>query len=585
MTDFSVFEADPNKPDPIYEANPRQIGQLINAILSGKLGLPDFQRDFTWEQRRTAELLTSIMRRFPAGTLLFWDIDKGDAQLKTRSFQGLPDEESLPDQVVLDGQQRLTSLLHSLARGGLDVYFVNLNHLVLDDWSAVRSGADIDEWEEVIFYISRQDEKSIQEAATEKWQYDNAALPLPMVWKVDDWIDGFLSARSVEGTSTVELKAVLRELRDTYLHPLTSYGFPIIDLPAETQIEAVCTVFETLNRTAKPLGVFELLTARFFPKNVFLRDLWDDAIEQYPVLDSDDFSIDPYSVLQAVSLRARNSAQRSHVLKKLKAEEVAEHWGPVVEGFVSVLEMLGSECGVLTRRLLPYGMLLVPMAAVWPEIAELSSMDRGPVGNRLRRFFWCSVFTSNYDQGANSQAGADYIRLKSWLFDESAEPPESIGGVISAASVATATTRRKALYSGLLALSVREGARDFHDGEKITRSALLGREIDSHHIFPKAHLAGESFEESPELILNRALIDKVTNQVIGKKPPSQYVGELDGDPDRPDIATVFSSHFVNATAGSPLLADDYSLFLEERLTSVLDVMKEVTGLPVEVDQG
>ncbi len=87
---------------------------------------------------------------------------------------------------------------------------------------------------------------------------------------------------------------------------------------------------------------------------------------------------------------------------------------------------------------------------------------------RLKQYFWCSVFTTNYDQGANSQAGAYYLKLRYWLFDPEKDAPEAVSGfVLSASTVRFATTRRKALNASVLALTVTSGARDFH-GMKIT---------------------------------------------------------------------------------------------------------------------
>ncbi len=573
------FDSNPYSSDPVYETNPLQVGQLIGSITSGKLGLPDFQRDFTWEPRRTAELLTSIMRRFPVGTLLFWDIDKSDEQLKTRQFAGTKERGPtvVPDQVVLDGQQRLTSILHSLAGGGSEFYFLNLESIVSDGWREMRPKSEID-WDNSIHWIGRSEDDNLKQASDRNWQLDNAVLPLNQIWKVDQWIVDFSKRRSIDGVSEQEILDLLWFVRDTYLNPLRTYGFPVIELPKETEIEAVCTVFETLNRTAKPLGVFELLTARFFPKKVYLRDLWEQATIDFPSLSEEDFDLDPYSVLQATSLRARNSAQRADVLKKLTAEEVEANWDKIVGGLDGVLKMLESECGVLTKKLLPYGMVLLPMAATWPEIQDLKPIKQGPAKERLRQYFWCTVFTSNFDQGANSQAGADYIKLKKWLPDEGEPAPEAVAAFsLTRSTIANATTRRKALYAAILALTVRLGARDFHDGEKITRSALLGKEIDSHHVFPKAYLSSTTSELSPELILNRTLIDKTTNQSIGKKAPSVYLEEISSQERDTDYLDIFKTHLIDAAAGGCVQKNDYDGFISDRLDRVVQGIEDVTS--------
>lgn len=567
--------------DPIFEANPRQVSQLLGSAMQGALALPDFQRDFTWEPRRTAELLASIMRRYPAGSLLFWRMDGTDAKFQTRAIDGAPPLKANPNELVLDGQQRLTSLFHALVDGGNEIYLVHLDELLSSDALRVLTPSEVD-WERAVGWVAGNSPDA-ETAGEQEWQIDHSVIPVRRVPEFDEWLDRYVRRWGLSGAEEEERKRILRQVRDRYLTPLTTYGFPVVVLPVETPLEAVCTVFETLNRTAKPLGPFELLTARFYPAEVYLRDLWEEATEAYPLLGEDDFDVDPYNVLQAVSLRARNSAQRSDVLNKLTAAEVKQHWPLVVEAMADVLDMLGSECGVLTKKLLPYTSVLLPLAAVWPEVSALKPADRGSALDRVQRYFWCTVFSSNYDQGANSQAGADYIKLKEWLFDESKTAPEAVTDFGLLKSVLrNATTRRKALYTGLLALSVRVGARDFHDGQKLTKQRLLDQRIDSHHLFPKAYLQAGSFPSSAELALNRALIDRETNKIIGKKPPSDYLATMESTQGRDKLERVLQSHLV--PSGPAIRSDDYETFIDDRLELVIAQIETLTGGKVVDDE-
>src|SRR5690606_6759376 len=127
--------------------------------------------------------------------------------------------------------------------------------------------------------------------------------------------------------------------KSQYIEVLQTYSFPVVTLPASTSLAAICTVFETLNRSGKPLGAFELLTARYYPDGVNLRDLWSDSLAKYPLLDDQNFGVDPYSVLQAIALLKRDSAQRNDVLNQLTAIDVKDHWDSVVAGFDGVLRM------------------------------------------------------------------------------------------------------------------------------------------------------------------------------------------------------------------------------------------------------
>src|ERR1035438_6578074 len=126
-------------------------------------------------------------------------------------------------------------------------------------------------------------------------------MPLSQVRDGDSirWIDRVVRAREDEAPDRV--RSLLYDVHQAYVEPLVRYAFPVTVLPQETELEAVCTIFETLNRTGKPLTPFELISARAFAGGHSLYDLWSSALEQHPVLS--DFAVEPYYVLQVIALR------------------------------------------------------------------------------------------------------------------------------------------------------------------------------------------------------------------------------------------------------------------------------------------
>ncbi|MGW5075799.1 GmrSD restriction endonuclease domain-containing protein [Rhodococcus sp. NPDC004095] len=555
--------------DPVFESNPKLINNLIQRIHDRDVALPDFQRDFVWDSRATMELLRSVMSRFPAGTLLFWK-QSTELIFAAREFDGAPILNGhTPDELVLDGQQRLTSLYRALTGSTDERYFARLTDFIGSD-------GDVLEVHEINFdsalacYDLSGNLKF--DPTSRDYQFENHLFPLEDISKFDEWLDDYARRNETDADPESQIKRRMRALRDSYLVPLRSYGFPVVTLPATTPLEAVCNIFETLNRTGKPLGAFDLVTARLFPKKIRMRDLWDEAVQAYPLFE--DYGIEPYSLLQAVSLRARNSAQRADVLTKITAEDISEHWQPVVTGTADVLDMLRTEHGVIARRWLPYSMLLVPMAAVWQEIAALKPLERSGALDRLSRYFWCTTFMTNFDQGANSQAGADYIKLKEWLHNKEAAAPEAVDSFqLTDSTLLRANVRRKALHAGIMALTTKSGAKDFHSAQKISPQRAIDRRIDSHHIFPKAFLNDTKYSE---LILNRALIDSETNKIIGRKAPSQYFQSITAVHDKDKVLAVLESHAIDASPSSGILNDDYDLFLRQRLSAMVELIEDAT---------
>jgi hypothetical protein len=559
--------------DPQFQPQNLQIAFLLQSIDNGSLAIPDFQRDFVWDIKATQELLRSVMSRFPIGTLLFWAQGPETDGFAAREIEGAPKlpENIQPSTLILDGQQRLTALYRVLTGKGEHRWFVQPK-LFIDETGKLRSATDVNFEDAIVSYYA--DQQGIHD---QDYQFANAIFPLADLHSFETWLDRYARKTAADDSDEERIKAQFRAVREQFLRPLSTYGLPVVKLEASTPLEAVCNIFETLNSTGKPLGAFDLVTARLFPKGVKLRDLWDEAIDNYPSLKA--FNVDQYSVLQALSLIAVDSAQRSNVLKDITAQHVRDHWQAVISAFADVIDEF-AQYGVITRKYLPYGMLLVTSSAVWPKINNLRALEKGKARERLSQYFWCTTFMSNFDQGANSQAGADYIKLKQWVIDGSGTAPEAIKDFyLTESLIMAAGVRRKALHAGIMALTIEAGAKDFYNGQKITTSRISEGKIDSHHIFPRAYLnAPES-----ELILNRALIDSETNKIIGKNPPSVYLEKMETVYEADRISNVFTSHAIEFDPGAGMRNNDYQSFLRQRLSAVTGMIESVTRLPVVKD--
>jgi hypothetical protein len=318
-----------------FQTFPRQLMQMVDQLHSGELALPDFQRSFVWAPDATRELIVSIIRGFPAGNLLF--LQGGSARFKARTAEAAPASHLHPSHLVLDGQQRLTSLYQSLFGVGQSRFFLDLGALI--------SGAEVDDSVRV-FTADRAEGLSTLEA-----QANALMMPLSGVRNGDSirWIDSVVRARSDEDPDRI--RSLLYDVQQAYVEPLVRYAFPVTVLPESTELEAVCTIFETLNRTGKPLTPFELISARAFAGGLSLYDYWSSAQGEYPILE--DFEIEPYYLLQVIALRLGPTCKRSVVLR-LPADEIERDWRAAVSDMAAAMAMLRTECGVLVGKWLPY---------------------------------------------------------------------------------------------------------------------------------------------------------------------------------------------------------------------------------------
>jgi hypothetical protein len=93
-------------PTTLFKEVTYSLSKLVQDIEMGEIGLPDIQRPFVWKNNRVRDLFDSMFRGFPVGYLLFWANGGYDGQ---RTI-GTDSKQKVPRLLIVDGQQRLTSL-------------------------------------------------------------------------------------------------------------------------------------------------------------------------------------------------------------------------------------------------------------------------------------------------------------------------------------------------------------------------------------------------------------------------------------------------------------------------------------------
>ena len=97
------------------KTNDRKITDLMSTIHTGKTQLPDFQRGWVWDDSRIKALIASITNGYPVGAAMFLEYGNESIHFKSRVVEGAPSADKVtPDELILDGQQRLTSVYSSL---------------------------------------------------------------------------------------------------------------------------------------------------------------------------------------------------------------------------------------------------------------------------------------------------------------------------------------------------------------------------------------------------------------------------------------------------------------------------------------
>ena len=540
-----------------FQTVQRKLMHLLADLDGGQLALPDFQRTFVWAPDATRELIVSMIRSFPAGALLF--LQGGGSTFKARAVEEAPPLEMAPANLVLDGQQRLTSLYQAIYSVGQSRFFLDVGALI--------AGNDVNDAVRV-FTAARAAHLTERSA-----QAKTLMMPFSVLldYGVGSWREEVVELRNDDNPTGVG--KLLREVAEAFVDPLVQYTFPVTVLPEETELEAVCTIFETLNRTGKPLTPFELISARAFAGGLSLYDLWSSARERFPILS--DFEIEPYYLLQVVALRLGRSCKRSAVLG-ISADEITAHWDLVISDMAAAIALLRNECGVLVSKWLPYRPMLIPLAAAWREVATVTGPEAGAMRAKLKRWFWCACFTGEYESSSATLAERDAPVLKVWL--SGGEEPPVVGEFEwSPDRWQTVTSRQQGLYRSTIALTLTEQPRDFHTGAPLTHETIDANKVDDHHVFPRAYLADIDRAPTVDSVLNHCLIDRTTNIRIGKRAPSDYLGEIRTALGGQLLGGVLESQMLPSGRESPLMSDDFDAFLAWRLERLNDALVEQAG--------
>lgn len=271
-----------------FQTNPIDLDKLLDDCNNGVIQLPDFQRSWVWDEERIKGLIASVSRAFPIGALMSLNTG-GPVNFKPRPIEGAPPsaKEATPRSLLLDGQQRMTSLYQVTVRGKV-VETVTPKNKKVKRWFYIDIRKALDpsiEREEAIIGIP--EDKSIRkdfgrevilDLSSLEREYQALMYPVSQVFDWDKWQDGFDEYWSGDQNKSVrdEFRAFKRQVLENF----KGYRVPVIALDESTSKEAVCVVFEKVNTGGKPLDAFELVTAMYAASGHELRKDWygDDGL-------------------------------------------------------------------------------------------------------------------------------------------------------------------------------------------------------------------------------------------------------------------------------------------------------------------
>ena len=225
------------------------LGSLISSIELGEIGLPDIQRPFVWPKARVRDLFDSMYRGYPVGYFLFW---KNAISEDARAI-GLDTKQKPPRLLIVDGQQRLTSLYAVIK--GIPV--------VRENYTTERIA---------VAFNPLFQEFAVTDAAIRR---DPSYIPdISVVWKSDvfavaaSYLESLRATREITSAEAGKINAAIGRL-----HSMTFFPFRALELSSDISEEQVAEVFVRINSKGKALNQADFILTLM---SVF----WDEGRRQ-----------------------------------------------------------------------------------------------------------------------------------------------------------------------------------------------------------------------------------------------------------------------------------------------------------------
>ncbi len=573
------------------KTNDRSIVELMKEIHEGKIQLPDFQRGWVWDDYRIRALIASISNSYPVGAAMFLEYGNQNIRFKYRTIQGVDVQNVVPSELILDGQQRLTSIygamycdapVHTRTDKGKKTdryYYLDIRKCLDENADRMDAVVSVPPNRIVTSDFGRKIELDL---STPDKEYENHMYPLNIILdfaKAQTWQQGYLQYHQLNP----QVFAEFTKFGSQITMPIMQYTMPVILLDKETPKEAVCQVFENVNTGGVSLTVFELVTAVFAMDDFELRKDWENRKQIYfqgdilAIIDATDF-LAACTLLSSYKKGKTVSCKKKDVLN-LTLEEYQNYADCLSDGFVEAEKILNEE-RIFASRDLPYTTQLIPLAVLCTLLQDGGRIRTTNVKNKIKQWYWCGVFGEMYGSANETRYVSDVVGVMEWISDESRMPKTVQEAYFNPMRLLSLQSRLSAAYKGIMALILKNKSRDFISGREMDFTVYKSDAVDIHHVFPKDYCVKAGYPRSKwNSIMNKTPLSYRTNREIGGVAPSKYLSKIEkkGQVTEQVLDSYLESHWLDI---ADCRQDNFDEFIVKRASKLLDAIESVMGKPV-----
>lgn len=571
-----------------FYSNDVSVSDILSSMAKADIQLPDFQRGWVWDDYRIRALIGSISNSYPVGAVMFLEYGGDNVRFKYRTFTGV-DKSGRPDKLVLDGQQRLTSIfcsmyskkvVETITEKKADIkrfYYLDIEKCLDDNVDRIDAIMSIAEDKMQRSNFNRDIDLDI---STREKEFEKHMFPINIVFDNEacsEWRNDYQAYHDYNKN----ILKMYTQFDTRVLRPIQSYKVPVITLDKATPKEAVCQVFENVNTGGVALTVFELVTATFAAEDFELRKDWDKRAEVFSK-NSVIADVSATDFLTAMSLlvgykrwKAGGNAvscKKKDVLN-LMLNEYIKNADILTTAFVDASKFL-QEQRIFSGRDLPYSTQLIPLAATFSLLGGI--IHESTVKNKIARWYWCGVFGEMYGGANETRYALDVTGLMAWIIEGASEPETINRAYFNPTRLLSLQTRLSAAYKGVMALLLKAGCKDFVSGRSMDFTTFIDEAIDIHHIFPRAYAEKLYKREKWNSIVNKTPLFSRTNRILSGHAPSIYLDKIEraDKVNKEDLDQHLNSHLVNIEY---IRTDKFDDYFADRAKAILDLISESMG--------
>lgn len=565
------------------------VGKLVDMIKDGDLRLPEMQRRYVWPATRVRDLLDSLYRGYPSGTILVWETDK---EMPSRNLDIAQQQGAWKGhRLLLDGQQRLTSL-SAVLRGEpvkvkwrkrpIEILF-NIDHpdgppvevLEIED----EDPEDPNDTEADNQDAEEEDGPTLQErlklrtfvVASRALLADPHWIPVSEIFDTSKSDAKILAQRKLVTAFDDPLLDKYSQRLQT-VRKIRDYPYVMHVLDKDLSYEEVAEIFVRVNSLGTKLRSSDLALAQItsrWPTSLGLFEKFQEECEEKW------FTLDLGLIVRALVVFTTGQS-RFKTAGTIAVPDLQEGWKLAQDGLRYAINYMRSNLGIEDESLLSSPYFLITLA----YLAQKLNYRLSPEDDRdLRKWFYIANARSNYSasseskldselrgiaQGGSAQMLLDMLKQQIGRFE--IEPGDLAGRGQRSALLSTAYLALKA-----------KGAKDWR-----TRLALSlthsGRFhfIEYHHIFPKASLKAAYDKSEINEIANMAFVTGGTNRKMGGTPAERTLADVL----REQGESALRAHCI-PTDPSLWKIENYRAFLDYRRAALAKAINEfIAGVAV-----